>query len=254
MKRGIGAAARTWHVDRHDGLHLSGLAAQRHDAVGEEHRLVDVMGDEQNGLPRFRLDADEIGLQCLAGRDVERAERLVHQQDRGLDGERARQRNALPLAARKLVRKALRGFAQADARERLLGAGFSLRACQRQLFQSETDVREDAPPRQQPRILEHHRHGAARAWRLRDRHRSVRRPRETHEDAQQRRFADARCADDGEEFAGRDIEIEALQNLRPRIAFAEGDAEVADRNDGRHQAFHASARDCTATKIVSTSP
>ena len=58
--------------------------------------------------PSCLLDVDELELRVLAQLLVERAERLVEQQQlRPLD-QRARQRHALPLAARELVRLALR--------------------------------------------------------------------------------------------------------------------------------------------------
>ena len=53
------------------------------------------------------VEAAQPGAQLLANARVERAERLVEQQHLRLDGERARERHPLPLAARELRRIAL---------------------------------------------------------------------------------------------------------------------------------------------------
>ena len=47
------------------------------------------MGDEQNGLSGAAVDVQQFALQRLASLGVERAKWLVHQQDLGIDGERA---------------------------------------------------------------------------------------------------------------------------------------------------------------------
>ena len=57
-------------------------------------------------------DPQQLGLHVLAGHLVERAERLVHQQQRGMRGQRAGDRDALLHAARQLprhVRRRTRG-------------------------------------------------------------------------------------------------------------------------------------------------
>ena len=79
---------------------------QQHDPVGQEHRLADRMGDEQDGLARLHPDALQLQIHLVARHGVERAERLVHQQDFGIVGERAGDRRALPHAARQLARPA----------------------------------------------------------------------------------------------------------------------------------------------------
>jgi hypothetical protein len=66
------------------------------------------MGDEDDRLAHLVLDAQELVLQTIAGDAVDGAEGLVHQQHRRIHAERASDADALPLAARKLVRVALR--------------------------------------------------------------------------------------------------------------------------------------------------
>ena len=77
------------------------------DALAEAHRLVDVVGDHQDGLAGGRVDADHLGLQRVAGDRVERAEGLVHEQDVGIGGKRAGEADALLLAAGELMRAAV---------------------------------------------------------------------------------------------------------------------------------------------------
>ena len=82
-----------------------------HDAVGEQHRLVEIVGDEQDGLAGAGVDVEQLGLHGLARLRVERAERLVHQQHLRVDGERARDADALLHAAGELMRAAVRRIA-----------------------------------------------------------------------------------------------------------------------------------------------
>src|SRR2546426_3057741 len=65
------------------------------------------MRDEHHGLPVLLPDAQKLPLQEAPGERVERAERLVHEDDRGLRGERARDRHPLLHPAGKLVDAAL---------------------------------------------------------------------------------------------------------------------------------------------------
>ena len=65
------------------------------------------MGDEHDGLAPLEPDALQLDVHGLAGQRVERAERLVHQEERGIVDERAHERDALLHAARQLPRVAV---------------------------------------------------------------------------------------------------------------------------------------------------
>ena len=67
---------------------------QRNDAVGEQQRLVDVVGDQEDGLALCAPDALDLVLQLGARQRVERRQRLVEQQDLGTSQARARPRRA----------------------------------------------------------------------------------------------------------------------------------------------------------------
>ncbi len=73
------------------------------DPVGQEYRLRDGVGDEHHSRSGLGGDARELGLQPLARHLVERAGRLVHEQEPGPLGEGSRDRDALLRAAGRLV-------------------------------------------------------------------------------------------------------------------------------------------------------
>ncbi len=85
------------------------------DAVGEPYRLVEVVGDEDDGLLQLRLQPQELVLHLAADQRVERGERLVEEPQLRTDRQRAGDADALLLAARKLARQV--GLAALEADE-----------------------------------------------------------------------------------------------------------------------------------------
>ncbi len=95
--------------------------AQDRDAVTHLDRLVDVVGDEHDGLAQPLLEAQKLVLQATAVDRVDRPEGLVHQHQRRVSGERAGHADALALAARELGRIALADLlVETDQLEQLL--------------------------------------------------------------------------------------------------------------------------------------
>ena len=90
---------------------LDAPAVEHGDAVGQHQRLLLVVRDIDEGGAELAVDALDLELQPFAQLLVERAERLVHQQQRRVEDDGARQRDALLLAARELAR-------DSDARSR----------------------------------------------------------------------------------------------------------------------------------------
>src|SRR5690606_26053548 len=80
--------------------------AQDRDPVGEGDDVLLVVDDDEGGRPGAAQDAAELVPQRRLEQGVQVAERLVEEQHRGFRREGARQRGALLLAARELVRVA----------------------------------------------------------------------------------------------------------------------------------------------------
>ena len=85
---------------------LDPALVEHHDPVGQRERLLLVVGDEDRRDAERALQLAQLDLELLAQLAVERAERLVEQQDLGLEDEGAGERHALLLAARELARPA----------------------------------------------------------------------------------------------------------------------------------------------------
>ena len=84
------------------------------------------MGHEQEGVLEPALQAQQLDLHLLAELEIERRERLVEQQDLGAVDQRARERDALLLAARERVDPARAEALHLDERQGLVHAGLEL--------------------------------------------------------------------------------------------------------------------------------
>ena len=71
----------------------------QHDAVGQRQCFLLVVRDVEHGHAERPVQARDLVLHLIAEIPVERAERLVHQQELGIEDERARERHALLLAS-----------------------------------------------------------------------------------------------------------------------------------------------------------
>src|SRR5579872_1768680 len=92
---------------------------RRHDdeARTEKQRLLDRMGDEEDLLAGARPNVDQKLLHRLARHAVERAERLVHEEDGRVGRERPGDADPLSHAAGELIRGSVGEFAQAHETE-----------------------------------------------------------------------------------------------------------------------------------------
>ena len=80
------------------------------NARAQQQRLAHMVRDQYDGLADQLLESLEFALKFAAGERIKRAERLVHQQNGRIGGQRARNANALALAARKFVRMTMQKF------------------------------------------------------------------------------------------------------------------------------------------------
>ena len=97
--------------------HVPGMGAEHHDPPGEEHRFLDaVRHDHERVHPGRRVapQIHDLAAQVFGGERIERAERLVHEQDLGRDRERPREPDALLHPARQLLRVRLLEPVEAD--------------------------------------------------------------------------------------------------------------------------------------------
>src|SRR5688572_12899928 len=194
--------ARARQVDADVLADAPGAGAQHHHAVAEEHRLLDVVGDEHDGLARALPDARHFLLHGLARLRVERAEGLVHQQHLRIERQHARERRALLHAAGDLGRIVVAEFRQAHdlqvTRYRFFNPSFFIALG----FQPPGDIPRHRLPREQRELLEHHAAvGAGAVHRVAvDLDRTLGRDEAAH-DVQEGALAAAARADDGNELA-----------------------------------------------------
>jgi len=171
------------------------------------------MRHEEHGDPLALPDAQQLEPHRLAREFVERAEGLVHQQQPGTVRQRPRQRHALLHPAGQLARVVAREALDADAGEqrshpaRAAGVAFVARDLER-----EPHVALHGAPGQQPRLLrdEPERTRAARLPRRPAEHvnRAVRGVEQAGDDPQQRRLPTPARADERDEFALGDPQID----------------------------------------------
>ena len=178
------------------------------------------MGDDDEGDADFVLQALQLKLHGAAQLLVERAERLVQQQQaRPLD-QGARQRHALLLAARELLRLAVGEGHELRRRKDGIDAVADFPCRQPFHLQPVGDISPDAHVREQRVGLEHQddgplvgrragnvapvEHDAAFAGRL-----------ETGQHAQQRGLAASRRTEQGEELVLADVEADAVDRRHP---------------------------------------
>ncbi len=166
-------------------------------------------------MPSFALQRANVLAQPDPDVRVERRQRLVEQQDLRARGERAGERHALLLAARKLVRIAAGEVRQLDERQHLVDPRLDLGRRLPGDLEAEADVALDRHIGKERIGLEHHADRAAAGAEMRDvpavdADRSGGRRLEAGDHPQGRRLAAAAGAQEGHELAALDREVEVL--------------------------------------------
>ncbi len=114
-------------VDLLGRTHLLDHALAHHDdLVGHRQGLGLIMGHEHGRDTEFALNALEFDPHLLAQIGIERGQRLIQQQHIRTDHDGTRQRDALLLATRQLIRKAVARIGQLDEFQRLPDPPFDL--------------------------------------------------------------------------------------------------------------------------------
>ena len=112
------------------------------------------MRDQQHGQ-MLALDPIQKLLRDASSHDcVERSERLVHQNELGLQRKHLRNCHALALSAGELTRIAIAEILEPETREPMLGIFFRLLAVVAANPQAERDVLARGPPRKERVVLE----------------------------------------------------------------------------------------------------
>src|SRR5205085_4691637 len=217
-------------VDVDDALDMRRTLRHDDDAIGELHRLLDVMRYEEHRLPLRLPDAQQLAPHLQTRDGIERAERLIQIQHVGIHGERARDFEALLHAAGKLARIRVLEAAKADELH-VVRNPISLLLI-REAEEAEADISFDGQPRKNAALLEDEDasrigtgdalvidHHVPRCW-----------LHESADDVQQRRLPAARRAENADEFAVADVEGNVFEHRH----LAEAHRHVANRD--RHRA------------------
>lgn len=211
----------------HDVLGLPDLhhlaILHQDDAAAERDGLVEVVGDEDDGLLELALEVAQLRLHVAADQGVEGAEGLVHEQDVGIGGQRPREARPLLHAARQfmgILRLPALQANEFDGLHRPLGPLLG-----RELLdlEAEPDIAEDGPVGQQRKVLEDHAEGllaegeqvlAAEPGHVHPVHDdpAAGRLHETVHAAQERRLAGAGQAHQDEDLALFDVERDIAQS------------------------------------------
>ncbi len=172
------------------------------------------MGDQQHGDALGGPYPLQLVLQARAGESVERAERLVEQEDPRPVDQATGDGDPLRHAARELVRIGILETVQPHQRDVFGDRVPALGLAQSGIEQAERDVLRHGQPRKQPRLLEHQ---AAIEARRRDalaveRHAAVEVGVQSCDEAQQGGLAAAARSHDRQEAAGLDRQIQAVEH------------------------------------------
>ena len=228
-----GARERNGNGRTEGGL---GPGGERDDSVGEVNGLVGIVRDEEDRLFVLLADPGKFVLERAAGERVEGAERFVEEEDTGLHREGAGDGNTLAHAAGEFARDLPEGGREVDGRDVFfdVGAAGLGRPGWEDLVDGESDVFVDGEPREEAVVLEHDAAvgaGAVHAFTVKEDFAGVGFG-EAGEERHKGGLAGAGVADDGDELAFLDLEVDVVEDVAARPGRAEGFADVLDGKKG----------------------
>ncbi len=219
-------------VDWDDSGDPAGPRRHDDDAGREEDGFGDRVRDEDDSRKRLLPDPQQLVVHPLAGHLVEGAERLVHQQERRRERERPRDRDALLHPARELPGMVLLEAGQLDEVDHLADAGLAALAVPAGHLERQGDVLRHRAPVVEDGVLEDDPVVAVEPGPVRglavDQHVALARPDQVADDPQQRRLAAARRADQRDELARLDVEVDPVE--REHVAALEALRQPGDRD------------------------
>jgi hypothetical protein len=152
LKLGLSRAFE-WHIDElRDPARTTG---HHNNTIGEKHGLRDRVRDENQRRAALISELDEEMAHIGSGELIESRERLIHQNERGVECEGADKADPLLHPAGQFVWVRLGEVAEADRLEEFVDSGRVLCASLRVHVEEDASVGGDRSPRQQ-------------CWRLRD--------------------------------------------------------------------------------------
>jgi hypothetical protein len=143
---------------------LGKLPAHREDGhlVAQDGGFIDIVGDEDDGLGQVLLEPQQLLLQLVADHGIHGAERLIHEQNGRISGERAGHPHTLLLAAGELGRVTIgERPGQAHHIQEFLCAAAGIRLGHAVQTGHGGNVVQHGAVGQEPRRLHHVAHGAA---------------------------------------------------------------------------------------------
>ena len=234
-------ARRGSFIDRRGIAQLFDASRIHHrDAVGHDQRLALVVRHEDRRDAEAALDRHDLDPHFLAQLEVEIRQRLVEQQHRGIDDERARERHPLALAAGHLQRTAIAEAGELDEIERVLHALRHLGCADAAHAQSERDVFGGGHVRKQRVVLEHDTDVAPEGRQVGDRAAlqedlAGRWWQETRDEAERGRLAAARGPEQRDELALLNREVDAGHGRRRTVV-------LLDSREAQRRLSHDCAR------------
>ena len=221
-QRGV-ALARP--AGRHDVDEAAGPCRHHRDAVRQHRRLVQRMRDQHHRCSGFAPEPQQFLAHQQARLLVERAERLVEQNETRPQHERARDADALAHAAGQLRRIGAAETGEAHECKRLVHAAANFRAIGAGPAQAECDIVPHVEPREAGIFLKHNPDlvgdgaGDVTAFHLDG---ARRRRDEPRDDLEQRALAAARRPDHADELAAAEFEIERPERRHRPLGRAGG--------------------------------
>jgi hypothetical protein len=193
------------------------------------------VGDEHDRLLGVEMQSQQLILQQPPRLCVYGSERLVHQQDARIDGERARETDPLLHAAGQLSRKMLFESFEPDGLDQPARDLLALRLAHATQLEAKRDARQHVGPRQQRRLLKDDRPFGTRTGDARsvDQHLAGVGSDQSRQDPQQRRLPTAARADDADQLVRGDVEREIVERGR-RGGAVFGRKRLANPSDADH--------------------
>ncbi len=219
-------------VDRDLADDAAGVRGEDEEAIAHLHRLLDVMSHHQHGLDGelpLAPEVEKIVAQRLGGQDIERRERLVHQQDVRMNYQRASKTYTLPHTAGELARIGGLEAIETDEVDGLQRAGARIRLRMAERFQTQLHILEHGQPREEREALKHHGDALGRAYhRLAEVvHRTTRWKLQPRDRPQQCRLPGTRASEQAHDLSGPERQIHILEHDElVAIRLAEGFADA----------------------------